>query len=245
MKIASLLAFTLLGAASISLARDSAYSALRLVGNQRGQGILDHVIEVTGVNGAPEPASWKIIFEDENARSGVREIEVAKGRITSERTPTRSYAGTGATMDFQKLNLDSEGLFTIIEKEARKAGIGFDSVDYALRPSDEGKAPLWTVKLLDASRRTLGTMQIAADNGALVRSDLYGRARGPGADERRPPQSREETVERTDVSTEDTGDEGPHRGVKYHIKRGMTEAGASIEEFFTGRRTLDRQYRDE
>src|SRR2546425_5296953 len=122
MKTASLIALLFSLPVSACLAGESAYQALRVVGNERGQDVLNHVIEVQGRNGAPQPSVWKIVFDEPSARGGVREVEVAKGKIVSERTPVRTYSGTseGAVMDFHKLNLDSEGAFTVAEKEAAK-----------------------------------------------------------------------------------------------------------------------------
>src|SRR5436309_593660 len=119
-------------AGAAAFGRDSAYQALRSLGAERGRDQLNRVIEVQGRSGAPQPNSWKIVLDDPAARGGVREIEVKKGAIVSERTPVRNYSGTGesALMDFKKLNLDSEGAFTVANREALKAHIGFDTVDY-------------------------------------------------------------------------------------------------------------------
>src|SRR5437660_1592525 len=95
----------------VCLGRETAYEALRTVGNAKGQAVLNHVVEVKGRAGNPQPETWKILIDDPAARGGVRELEVAKNQIVSERTPVKSYAGAGenAVMDFGRLNLDSEG----------------------------------------------------------------------------------------------------------------------------------------
>ena len=72
----------------------SAYEALRVVGTQLGQGALSRVVSVTGVEGDPQPEKWKIILEDPDARRGVREVQVADERITSDRSPGRRAAGS-------------------------------------------------------------------------------------------------------------------------------------------------------
>src|SRR5439155_12711569 len=86
-----------------------------------------------------------------------------------------SGVGEIALMDFKRLNLDSEGAFSIVNQEAGKARIGFDSIDYELRCADDPKsAPVWVLRLLDSRQRNVGTYYLAADNGAVLRKE------GPG-----------------------------------------------------------------
>jgi hypothetical protein len=255
MKTATLFALALCAPLSC-FAADSAYKALRVVGTERGQDVLNHVIEVQGRGGTPQPTLWKVVLDDAAARGGVRELEVTKGKIASEHTPVRTYSGSSAdaVMDFHKLNLDSEGAFTVIEKEASKAHLSFDSVDYTLRSGDNANsAPVWVVQLLDTDHHAVGTMKIAADTGAIVKSDLYGR-RAPDSTaplERPKPREiveeqrtvvvedrplRDEPDRVVDDSTADEGDDVPHKGVGHKIKQVFKDAGASLEGFFTGKR---------
>lgn len=278
-------------------AAETAYRALRMIGTQHGQDVLNRVIEVQGRGGAPQPSAWKITLSDPEARGGVREFEVSKNRVVAERTPARGTEGvaTSPVMNFHKLNLDSEGAFTVAEKEAQKARLGFDTVNYTLRAGDTGAAaPVWVVQLNDGGRRTVGTMHIAADTGAVVRSDLYGRIGGrsgedPVPEERSVRRERESDrgrsregdryrdpelaesrdLDRDSVYAEDSprsssrypvrdrdremyedyeseeyayDEEEPRegRGVKRRIKDAFRSAGATLEEFFTGKRTIDR-----
>src|ERR1700730_13706640 len=109
----SFAALLLLATPALAQERPTAYEALRVVSAQFGRNSLNHVISVTGVNGDPQPESWKILLEDQRARGGVRELDVADGRITSERTPVRTVAGSteGATIKTTRLNLDSSGAY--------------------------------------------------------------------------------------------------------------------------------------
>lgn len=264
MKTPSLLLSLLLLPLACALGSETAYQALRVVGGSRGQETLNQVISVQGRGGAPQPGSWKVTLADPAARGGVREIDVAHGKIVGEHTPVGAAAD--AAMDFHKLNLDSEGAFSIVQKEAQKAHVSFDSVDYALRGGAGGsRAPVWAVTLMDAGGRSTGSMRIAADTGAIVRSDLYGKhdrdetaaetrvqRRSTVVIEERPNDSivdRDVRVERDDTyrRDEDTGDDAP-RGqlrVGHRINKALHQAGADLEEFFTGKRTMDRKYRDD
>ena len=252
----ALLCLVSLICASAALARDTAYQALRTIGTERGQAVLNQVITVQGRGGAPQPGSWKIVLDDASARGGVREIEVAKGKVVSERTPVGAYSGATGVMDFQKLNLDSEGAFAIAQKEASKSHLGFDSIDYTLRSGEAGKPPVWVLRLVDANHKTTGTIHIAADTGAIVRSDLYGRQSDRVFVQDQPAErtrADDDRVTVRDVDHDPADDEveyvddghGGRLRVGHRINKALHEAGATLEQFITGKRTIDRKYRDE
>ena len=149
----------------------TAYEALRVVGSQLGRDYVNHVISVTGVEGDPQPATWKIMLDDPRARGGVREVEVAAGRIVSERTPVRSVAGSseGATIKTARLNLDSSGAFAVASHTAEKSNTHFETVSYTLRTDERGE-PTWIVTLQNGSR-PVGTIAIGANRGTVTRTE--------------------------------------------------------------------------
>ena len=234
-------------------APDTAYQALRTVGAQRGEDALKHVIEIEGVGGVPQPNVWRVVLDDPAARGGVRELDVARGKITAEHTPVRAYGGSaaGALIDFHKLNLDSSGVFTVAEKETQKAHVGFDAVDYTLRTGDGPDAsPVWVLHMMDASRHSIGTMSVAADNGSIVSSDLSGHPAGPdlNAGPSTSP-SPGYTVRETDhdnlysasqepspVRQADDSDTEDTQGLRvgHRIKDAILSAGESLKNFISG-----------
>ncbi len=164
-----LLVFSLLLSPLAGRAVDTAYNALRVVGKKNGAETLNHVAELRGRGGVPAPAVWRIVLSDAQARGGVRELEVQGGRIISERAPTGR--NLGAPMNFNALNLDSEGAFTIANDEAKKAGVAFERVDYLLRSGTGGGAPVWELQLLRREGARVATVQIAADSGTILREE--------------------------------------------------------------------------
>jgi hypothetical protein len=142
--------------------RESAYEALRAVGAERSKELLNNVIEVKGRNGSPQPVVWTVLLNDPKARGGVREIEVTKGHIASERTPVKTY------------NLDSQGAFAVAEAEARAAKVGFFGVDYLLRCEENGSAPVWVLQLLDPQQHSIGSVTVAADTGTVIAKTFGG-----------------------------------------------------------------------
>ena len=71
----------------------TAYEALRVVGAQLGRGALNHIVSITGTKGSPQPEKWKIVLEDPEGH-GVRELEIADGKIDSDDVSDRGMAGS-------------------------------------------------------------------------------------------------------------------------------------------------------
>ena len=168
----SFAALLLLTTPALAQERATAYEALRVVSAQFGRNSLNHVISVTGVNGDPQPESWKILLEDQRARGGVRELEVADGRITSERAPVRTIAGSteGATINTSRLNLDSSGAYAVASHTAEKSNARFATVSYTLRTDERGD-PVWIITLQNRSTQPVGTIHIAANRGTVMRTE--------------------------------------------------------------------------
>jgi hypothetical protein len=149
----------------------TAYEALRVVGTELGRGALEHIVSITGVKGNPQPERWRIVLEDPEGR-GVRELQVADGKIDSEKRPHRLTAGSpeGATINFSRLNLDSSGAFAVASHTAEASHTGFATADYTLR-TDERGGPIWIVTLLSRSSRPVGTIYIGATRGIVKRTE--------------------------------------------------------------------------
>lgn len=133
---------------------------------------LSKVVEVRGERGDPQPKEWIFLLSDSTARGGVREVTVADGKITSERTPLRGMADVAglAPIDTLLLTVDADAVFRIVQKEATKSQLGFDWLDYTLRADAEGNDPLWTVKLYDHMGAPVGTVRISSKGGTVVGS---------------------------------------------------------------------------
>ena len=181
----------------------TAYEALRVVGSELGRGALNHVVSITGVRGDPQPRKWKIILEDP-ANGGVRELEVADGKIDSTHRPGRSVAGSteGAAIDTSRLNLDSSGAYEVATHTADLSHANFATVDYALRTDDRGE-PTWIITLLSRSSRPVGTIHIGAMGGTVKRTE--GMFAGT-------------TMEDVENDYDTDEEHGPFSGVKRRIK---------------------------
>ena len=165
-----LLATLLLAGPVLAQKNPSAYEALRVIGTQVNRQIVNRVISVTGVDGDPQPRSWKILVEDRNADGGVREIVVEGDRVVSQRVPNRSVVGStqGATINTAKLNLDSTGAYSVASHTAETSHVVYALTSYTLRTDEKGN-PVWIVTLGDRSGKPLGTIHVRASDGRITR----------------------------------------------------------------------------
>lgn len=148
----------------------SAYEALRVIGTQVNRQLVNRIISVSGVDGDPQPRTWKILVEDRNANGGVREIVVEGNRIASQRVPNRSVVGStqGATINTAKLNLDSTGAYSVASHTAETSHVTYALTSYTLRTEEKGN-PIWIVTLGDRRGQPLGTIHIRASDGRVTR----------------------------------------------------------------------------
>src|SRR5438128_1590357 len=165
-------ALLLVATSALADEHPTAYDALRAVGTKFSRDSVNRIISVTGVDGTPQPETWKVLMEDPRARGGVREVELTDGRISSERTPVRTIVGSteGATIKTTRLNLDSSGAFALASRTADKSNARFARVSYTLRTDERGD-PVWIITLQSRSSRPVGTIYIGANRGNVTRTE--------------------------------------------------------------------------
>jgi hypothetical protein len=181
----------------------TAYEALRVVGSELGRDALQQIVSIRGTKGDPQPEKWKIILQDSQGR-GVRELQVADGKIDSDNEADRDVAGSaeGATIDVSRLNLDSSGAYAVASHTAEASHTSFATADYTLRTDDRGE-PMWVVTLRNSSSRPVGTIYIGAMRGTVKRTEgMFAGA----------------TMEDVENDYDSDEESGPFRGVKRRIK---------------------------
>ena len=133
-----------------------------------GRDALQQIVSIRGTKGDPQPEKWKIVVEDPQG-GGVRELEVADGKIDSDNEADRDVAGSteGATIDVSRLNLDSSGAYAVASHTAEASHTSFATADYTLRTDDRGE-PMWIVTL-ETARRVPSARFTSAGREARVR----------------------------------------------------------------------------
>jgi hypothetical protein len=194
----------------------SAYEALRVIGTQLNRQLVNRIISVNGIDGDPQPRTWKILVEDKNATGGVREIVVEDNRVASQRLPNRSVVGStqGATIDTAKLNLDSTGAYSVASHTAETSHVTFALTSYTLRTDDRGN-PVWIVTLADRGRRPVGTIHVRASDGRVNRVEgMYS-----GRNMEQVEENRDEVDNPPAVENENENEDADENIVKRDIKR--------------------------
>ncbi|HEY2711049.1 MAG TPA: hypothetical protein VGI60_00935 [Chthoniobacterales bacterium] len=204
--------------------QETAYEAMRTVGHQLNRELVDHVVSVTGTNGNPQPATWRILIDDQHARGGVREVEVTDGRISSERTPLRSSveSSLGAVIDTGKLNLDSSGAYTLAQQTAANSHVSFATADYILHVDDRGN-PIWEVALRREDGEPAGRIFIGANHGTVTRTEGLFVGRNQVAMEQATDEPEHEEAD---------DDDGDTNAVKLHIKQAWRQMRADVHRTF-------------
>lgn len=211
----------------------TAYSAVKAA--QKGVDSSADLVEVTGERGEPQPQEWKVILRDPGARGGIREVVASGDVVVSQRTPLRGYSDLSAQSPIvlTRLNLDSDRAFEIANKQAIAKRIGFSWVDYALRASAVGGSPMWILRLYNSMGSQVGVIQISAENGSVI-SPLE-----PGL-----PPPTEPTEQFSDTPTgQSVGGffgrvGGTIGGIANGVKNTTLRTVGTVEEFFTGERTI-------
>ncbi len=145
-------------------ASDTAYNALRAACIGQGRDAQNRVIELSGMQGKPQPGVWKVTLED--SKGGIIELDVQGNRVVGKRSS--SIRPSGSKLNISVIQLDSDGVFSIANDEAVKAGVGFDRVNYTLTAANQSGLPTWTVELFDGPVNRVGTLKIGADNAFIL-----------------------------------------------------------------------------
>lgn len=236
---ALLLVFSVMVAApELIMARQlSADEALRTVGREKGEPWLERLLVAVGTGGSPQPAQWVLSFQDAAARGGVREFVVSARGVTAESTPVvPAGASPGSVLSAKNIKVDSSGAFVTANREAARAKLGFDSLNYRLR--ERNGQPVWRVALFDPAGVEVGWLDVSARDASVV-TPLRQPSR-PGAATAGPA----EITIQGDRSLSDRWVEGG--GLSGHLgrwgertwdatKETSQRAGDSISKFFTGR----------
>lgn len=232
----------MLSVTALAQERGTAYDALRTISSRLGKPALNHVISVSGSNGAPQPQTWTVLLEDSQAPTGTREVVVSNDRIVSDRTPERAIIGSArnSTIKTSKLNLDSSGAFQVANRVADRSAARFDSASYTLRTDERGE-PVWIVTLHGVSGKPVGTIHINSNRGNVVRTEgLFAGATMNDVEVDRA-YAREERTEQS-VRPEHTGEEttgedgdddhGPLYGVRSRIRGSFQRAQEEARGMF-------------
>lgn len=160
----------------VTLAAESAYSAVRAALPVAGSGAMDRLLDVRGLDGVPMPRTWRVTFGAGGSLKEATVFEVRDGKV-AQRMAAAAGVSTRA-IDLKRIQVDSDNLFEIVNHEAVVAQVAFDKVDYVL--SAEGQAPgfaaVWYVELRDNKHGWVGSLRVASESRAVLERNFSERA---------------------------------------------------------------------
>jgi hypothetical protein len=151
---------------SLCFAVDTAYDALRAASAKVGRDAQNRVLELSGLAGRPDPFVWKVVVAEEGTKGGVQEVEVQRGKVVGQRRVP--FPPSPARLNLSAIQLDSDGVFSVANGEAIRAGVSFDRLNYRLSVDVQAGIPVWSVELLDGPSTRVGTLKISADSGNVL-----------------------------------------------------------------------------
>lgn len=161
--LASLSLFALCGAASRAA---SAYTAMQSLPPE----LAGTVAIIAGRDGTPEPERWHFLVHDPKAANGLREVVVAGGQKTANRTISQ-FAETlsdGDVINPDAMKVDSSQVAQIAREFGVVNKVSVSAMHFELRKSGPNAVPLWTVTCLDIGGAELGKVIVSAARGTVI-----------------------------------------------------------------------------
>ncbi len=131
------LILALTSASAFAQDQPTAYEALRVVGTQFNRAAIRRVLSVTGVDGDPQPATWKVMIADRNAPGGVREFEVAEWPDRFGSNPGAQCGRNDRRGDDRHLQIESGFERRVYRGELHRGQIAHEFFIRELHPADE------------------------------------------------------------------------------------------------------------
>ncbi len=229
----------------------TAYDALRTVGAARGEGIYQRLVTITGRGAAPQPVRWTLVFVEPASPTGLVQIDVERGAIVSAiNLNDRKLRATASKklMDLARLNLNSDGAFSIVEAEARNNRLGFDSVNFFLQAHEVTSQPVWLAELRNYRNERVGTTLISAETGKVLRPPVKGTQHTYGAVPPAGPAPGTAQTPRGPAAAPRSPLPGGDEGLMERVGRTMDKTAVKVEEsivelgnFLTGSRRRTRE----
>ena len=150
----------------------SGKNALNLLAQKFSADRFQWIVEMRGFNGIPQPREWVVVVYDASSATLLTEYWAGDGRAVNEGPYDEIYPDKAPIgyIDFSKLKLDSVAAFTVAEGAARKARVGFDSLNYLLRSREYSNDPVWILALIDSDKRLVGKVHVSGLTGSILRT---------------------------------------------------------------------------
>lgn len=170
MKITAVSIAFIIPAFSALPAGASGKEALAALQKRAGRAADERVIQMVGVRGQHQPSEWRVVVQEGTGPDAFHMYTVQGESVVKREVVQQDYRKQlpGAAIPRSAIRIDSEDAFAIADREARKAEVGFDSLNYELRCPELSSTPVWYVDLRDARDRMVGRVFVSAKDGEVL-----------------------------------------------------------------------------
>lgn len=171
------------GCTSTASAQQTGRDALAVVAREKGSAAAGQIVSLAGSRGAEQPAEWRLVARDAAFAGRFREYVVKGGRVAAAMAvpADESVQFASAPLVRNKVKIDSPVVFWRAHTEAKKALVGFDTVDYELRNAEFSNTPVWVVRLINKSGTKVGEVAVSAESGNVLRRTWFEEGRQTAA----------------------------------------------------------------
>jgi len=197
----------------------TALETLKAAKKLLGEPVGNNMLQIKSENGKLRPRYWWIRYYDPSLFLKLRSIQMVGPEMVKNIVPANPFDGgdSGFIIPTEQLKFDSEKAISFMEKAAKESGIPLHSLNIRLEKPHSGETnPIWYFEWFDEKRRKLGTINVSATTGKITEVvDL---------------KIKTKNIESVSKKGFDKEVEGTFLGI-----------GADLEEFFTGKRTVDKE----
>jgi hypothetical protein len=150
----------------------TARAALDRIAAKHSPDLVKKIVEMKGRRGQSQPREWWIVVHDERSPYRLRTMWVGDVRATDEGENDDFYPGEIPIgfANTKKLKIDSKAAFEVLLREAHRAKIGFDSVDYKLRSIEFGDEPVWSLTAKDERGKVVARVILSGYDATVFRT---------------------------------------------------------------------------
>ena len=149
-----------------------AVQAIDRVAGRHGSKFVQKIVQMTGAYGQSQPEEWRMVVYDATSESMLREFWIGDTRATNEGANYDFYPKhpPSGFINLQRLKFGSMKAFTILDREASGARIGFDTIDYLLRCREFSDEPIWTLTAKNADGYEVARIYLSGESGQVLRT---------------------------------------------------------------------------
>jgi len=196
----------------------TAFEVLKEARKKLGEPVSKNLLRMESEYARLRPRHWWVRFYDADVTLKVRALYMIGSEMNRNITPGNIFDGGNAEfiINPEQLKYDSEKCIAFIQKACKDSNIPLQSLHVRLEKPHPGESnPIWYFELLDAQEEALGRLSISATTGRVT--EIVGL---------KLKDTRFKPVSKSTLSQD--------------VEETFIGIGADLEEFFTGKRSLDK-----